>query len=73
MMGRLLGENAMGYFSGLLVIEFLSGSVYEYYNVPQDVYAELMSAKRWDGSHGKAFYALVKKGNRFAYRLLRKA
>ena len=77
-MGRLLGKNVMGYFSGLsdgrvrsplmevkgldvrrkevkssniksigydqrsrlLVIEFLSGSVYEYYNVPQEIYAE---------------------------------
>ena len=66
---------SIGYdqISRLLVVEFLSGSVYEYYNVPLEIYAQLKTPNRWGGSYGKAFYALIKKGSRFPYRLLRRA
>lgn len=41
---------SIGYDSdrGILEIEFLNGSVYQYYDVPEYVYDEIMSA----GSHG---------------------
>ena len=39
-----------------LEIEFLNGSVYQYYNVPEYVYDELMSAS----SHGSYLSASIK-------------
>jgi len=48
-------------WSGTLTIEFHSGGVYEYYNVPHEEYASLMNAS----SHGKYFHAHIK--NRYEY------
>lgn len=42
--------------SKTLEIEFKSGGVYDYHDVPQHVYMGIMSA----GSHGKYFYAEIK-------------
>jgi hypothetical protein len=42
----------------VLEIEFLSGSVYQYYDVPQSIYDGLMAAD----SHGKFLAAYIKKG-----------
>lgn len=47
---------SIGYESGNLYIRFLNGSTYEYFDVPQSVYAGLMSA----GSHGKYFHAFIR-------------
>ncbi len=47
---------SIGYENGNLYIRFLNGSTYEYFDVPQSVYAGLMSA----GSHGKYFHAFIK-------------
>jgi hypothetical protein len=47
-------------WSSTLTIEFHSGGVYEYYNVPHSEYAGLMNAS----SHGKYFHAYIK--NRYA-------
>ena len=41
----------------ILEIEFLSGSVYQYYDVPQSIYDGLMTAD----SHGKFLAAYIKK------------
>jgi hypothetical protein len=49
-------------WSGTLTIEFHSGGVYEYYNVPYSEYDSLMNAS----SHGKYFHAYIK--NRFSCR-----
>lgn len=43
----------------VLEIEFLNGSIYQYFNVPADVYQSLMSA----GSHGRYFDAYIKKAS----------
>jgi hypothetical protein len=43
--------------SEILEIEFLNGGIYQYLNVPVDVYEELMNAK----SHGTYFSANIKK------------
>ena len=42
--------------SGTLEIEFHSGGVYQYFNVPKGVYDGLMSA----GSHGRFFARNIK-------------
>lgn len=42
--------------SATLEIAFLSGGLYQYYDVPEYVYDELMSA----GSHGSYFAAKIK-------------
>ena len=41
-----------------LEVEFLSGSVYQYYNVPQNMYDQLMKA----GSKGKFLNVYIKNG-----------
>lgn len=51
--------------SEILEIEFHSGGVYQYDDVPMDVYTGLMQAS----SHGKYFHAYVK--NVYAYRRMR--
>ena len=57
---------AVGYsFGGRLTIEFHSGGLYQYWQVPPSVYAGLMRAE----SHGKYFHAWIK--NRYPYRRLR--
>lgn len=50
----------------ILEIEFLTGSVYQYLNVPQSVYAGLMAAE----SHGRYFDANVKKAG-YSYQQIR--
>ena len=40
----------------ILEVEFLGGSVYQYYGVPEQVYHSLMSA----GSHGSYFSAYIR-------------
>lgn len=47
--------------SQTLEVEFLNGSVYQYYNVPQNIYDELMRA----GSKGRFLNTYVK--NAFPY------
>ena len=49
---------SIGYDPGnmILEIEFLSGSVYQYYDVPQSIYDGLMAAD------GKFLAAYIKKG-----------
>lgn len=49
-------------WSGTLTIEFHSGGVYEYYEVPHSEYAGLLNAS----SHGKYFHARIK--NRYRFR-----
>ena len=48
--------SSIGYENGTLYISFHKGGTYAYFNVPQSVYAGLMSA----GSHGKYFHAFIK-------------
>lgn len=43
----------------ILEIEFLNGSIYQYFRVPAEIYAGLMSAR----SKGQYFDAYIKKGN----------
>ena len=50
--------------TGTLEIEFRNGSIYQYFNVPLEIFNGLMSA----GSHGRYFDAYVKKGG---YRYIR--
>lgn len=35
--------SAVGYYNGVLEIEFLNGSVYQYFNVPISIYQHLVS------------------------------
>ncbi len=51
----------------VLVVEFTSGQVYEYYDVPPEVYDGLIRAE----SHGEYFRAHVR--GAYRYRRLRKA
>lgn len=50
--------SAIGYNQATetLEVEFLSGSVYQYYNVPQNIYDQLMAA----GSKGRFLNAYIK-------------
>jgi hypothetical protein len=50
----------------ILEIEFLTGSIYQYFNVPQSVYAGLMAAE----SHGRYFDANIKKAG-YSYKQIR--
>jgi hypothetical protein len=47
--------------SRILEIEFLSGGIYQYFDVPESVYKELMSAQ----SHGSFFHQNIK--NRYQW------
>jgi hypothetical protein len=47
---------SVGYNQGTLEIEFHSGGIYQYYNVPESVYRSLMAAS----SHGKYFHEYIK-------------
>lgn len=51
---------AVGYDeeSSTLRVEFLNGTSYEYYNVPKEVFEDLLNA----GSKGQYFNANIKKG-----------
>lgn len=53
---------SVGFCDNVLEIEFRSGGIYQYYNVPFQVYSELMSAS----SHGKFFHRHIK--NFYRYR-----
>ena len=48
--------NSVGYENGTLEIEFNSGGIYQYFNVPEIEYNRLMSAS----SHGQYFAAHIK-------------
>ena len=50
---------------GTLVIEFRSGGVYEYLQVPREEFEGLLNAS----SHGKYFHAHIK--SRYSYRRIR--
>jgi len=47
---------SVGYSNGTLEVEFHSGGVYQYFDVPRNVYDELMSA----ASHGIYFHRNIK-------------
>ena len=53
---------SVGYESGNLYIRFLKGGLYEYFNVPQHIYAGLMQAS----SHGEYFAQNIKNTYRYA-------
>lgn len=55
--------NSIGYSNDahILEIEFNSGTIYRYYDVPEHVYIELMNA----GSHGSYFSQNIK--NSYSY------
>lgn len=54
---------SIGYENGILEIEFLNGSVYQYFDVPQNIYDELMAAT---ASHGTYLSQNIKGRYRFA-------
>jgi hypothetical protein len=47
---------SIGYENGTLEVEFNTGSIYQYTNVPPSLYSGLMSAS----SHGKYFASYIK-------------
>jgi hypothetical protein len=51
--------------SQILEIEFHSGGIYQYLNVPSNVYSSLLSA----GSKGSYFHSFIK--DRYQYRKIR--
>lgn len=51
----------VGYSNGTLYIEFNSGSLYSYSNVPEHIYNSLLSAS----SKGKYFHAYIKNSYEF--------
>lgn len=52
--------------SSILEVEFNNGSIYQYYDVPTQIYNDLMSAS----SHGKYLDQNVKKGG-YSYRKIK--
>ena len=52
---------SVGYANTVLEIEFNSGGIYQYFDVPYQVYIALISAP----SHGKYFHQYIK--NHYAY------
>ncbi len=59
---------SVGYESSekTLEIEFLTGSIYQYFNVPVSVYNDLMNAS----SHGKYFYVNIRQAG-YPYKRIR--
>jgi hypothetical protein len=55
--------SAVGYnsFQMILEIEFNDGAIYQYFGVPQGIYASLMAAS----SHGKYFHAHIRNNYRY--------
>lgn len=53
---------SIGYDDEVLEIEFNSGGIYQYHNVPSIVYEQLMSAR----SHGKYFASNIKNSYRYS-------
>lgn len=56
---------SVGYDDGTLDVEFVSGAVYRYFNVPEQVHKQLMRAD----SHGEFFNAHIR--DRFRYEQIR--
>lgn len=56
---------SVGYANGILYIQFHSGGLYSYDNVPEDVYHNLIHA----ASHGRYFHANIK--NVYPYHRIR--
>jgi hypothetical protein len=54
---------SIGFEDGTLEIEFLNGTVYQYFDVPQNVFDELMAAT---SSHGTYLSQNIKGRYRFA-------
>lgn len=54
--------HSVGYDNGTLCIEFNSGWLYEYYNVPISVYQGLMAA----GSKGEYHHQYIKSSYRYS-------
>lgn len=52
---------SIGYLGNTLEVEFRSGGIYQYFNVPQSVYFGLMSAP----SHGRFFHSNIR--DRYGY------
>lgn len=52
---------SIGYENDTLYIQFNNGSIYAYYNVPENVYTELMNAP----SHGKYHAAYIKNSYKY--------
>lgn len=55
---------AAGYENGILYIEFLSGTMYRYFDVPEAVFNSLMNAN----SRGRYFHTFIK--NHYRYQRL---
>lgn len=53
---------SIGYEDGTLEVEFLNGSVYQYFDVPEPVYQGLMNTD----SHGQFLHQVVKGNYRYA-------
>jgi hypothetical protein len=52
---------SVGYTDGTLEIEFFGGRIYQYADVPQGIYEELMRAN----SHGKYFHRRIRNSYRY--------
>jgi hypothetical protein len=58
---------SLAYENGRLYARFLQGGIYEYENVPEVIFTELLGAE----SVGKAFHRLIRKSSEpFPYRKL---
>ena len=57
--------SAVGYENGILYIRFHGGQMYCYYNVPEVVYRQLMSAPSHGSTHGKYFAANIRNVYRY--------
>ncbi len=55
--------NSIGFENGTLEIEFLNGTIYQYYDVPKNIYDEFMAAT---DSHGKYLSQHIKGHYRFS-------
>lgn len=53
---------SVGYSDSVLEIQFRSGGIYQYFNVPERIYIGLLNAT----SHGQYFHRNIK--NSYAYR-----
>lgn len=53
---------SVGYQDGTLEVEFVTGNVYQYFDVPQQVYQQLLSAP----SPGTYFHEMIRGYYRYA-------
>lgn len=51
----------------ILSVVFVSGSLYEYYDVPEEIFKQLQTAKKKKQSLGSLFFTTIVKSN-FAYK-----